>query len=144
MRICLGACWLVALAWAAPVSAQATDFTITVPVNVSGVPPSVISMGIGCVIKPTQFGDASTYIARGNQLLHLTGGAYHGNVTIAVNALPGKDPAQAHWYFCIADFEGAGSTIYFQGGNMTPPVFPLVTGAPFYLGTTVPTRIPGR
>jgi hypothetical protein len=136
---------LAGMAWAAPVRAQAMDFTITVPVNVSGVPAVITEMGITCYIMPRNTGDMHNEIAFGGRRVTIVGGAYHGNVVITMNALPGVDPSPAKFYSCNAQFYGSDRATYFADGQTLPPVFPLVAGAPFYLGSNSSwTPIPGR
>jgi hypothetical protein len=133
---------------AAPAATQATDFTITVPVRVSGLPSNITEMAITCYIQPEDYGDMRNEIAYGGQRFRVSG-SYSGNVTISMNALPGKDPSLARWYQCTGMFygtdRGRSGVMFFASGPTTPPVFPLVAGAPFYLGDRGHwTRIPGR
>ncbi|HUO51445.1 MAG TPA: hypothetical protein VMT93_02920 [Gemmatimonadaceae bacterium] len=143
----LAAAAFAAAAFARPAAAQAKDFTITVPVNVSGLPSNITEMGISCTIMPEDYGDGRNAIAGGVQRFPVSG-SYSGTVTISMNALPGKDPALARWYSCTAQFYGTERGVaatFFASGTTTPPVFPLVAGAPFYLGRNDRwTRIPGR
>lgn len=137
---------LASFAGAEPLRAQATDFTITVPVDVSGLPSTVTEMMVNCYVAPENYGDARNYIAFAGRRFAVSG-TYRANLTLTVNALPGKDPALARWYSCDAQFVGTERgvpTTFFAGGGTTPPVFPLVVGAPFNLGSTGRwTRIPG-
>lgn len=130
----------------ASLQAQTTDFTITVPVDVSGLPPTVTEMMVSCYVAPEDYGDARNYIAYAGRRFAVSG-TYRANLTLTANAQPGKDAALARWYSCNAQFVGTergAPATFFSGGGTTPPVFPLVTGAPFNLGSTGRwTRIPG-
>ena len=142
----LAATALLALA-AAPAHAQAWDFTITVPVNVSGVPANVTEISIACDVRPEDYGDGRNQIAHGVQNQTLTGGAFHGNVIVHANAAAGRNASLGRWYQCRASFHGTERGImvtYFLSGPTTPPIFPVAAGAPLNLGDqTHWIRIPG-
>jgi hypothetical protein len=146
-RAITAAAILAALAWSAPLAAQASDFTITVPVNVSGIPSNVTSVSVACDIMPEDYSDGTRQIAHGVASQPLSGGAFHGNVTVQANAAPGKDATLARYYHCRMSFLGSDrgrSVIYFLNGPSSPLVFPLAAGAPLNLGDAAHwIRIPG-
>jgi len=132
----------------APAAAQASDFTITVPVNLSGIPSNITRFGVSCYIMPEDYGDASHQLAYGATSVDVHG-SYRGNLTISFNAAPGKDPSLARWYRCVASFTGTDrgrpGVIFFPNGPTSTPNFPLVAGAPLFLGNFDRwIRIPGH
>jgi len=145
--LCLAAAAVAALA--SPARAQTSDFTITVPVNVSGLPSNVTEMMIDCYVMPADLSNMTNEIAHGVRRFTVSG-AYHSNVVISFNALPGKDPNLARFYSCTAQFFGTdrGVTVaYFPNGQNVAPNFPLAAGAAFNLGYSASggwVRIPGR
>jgi hypothetical protein len=129
------------------------DFTITIPLHVRGIPPNVTQLGISCYVMPADVSNMTNEIGYGaaTVVVHPAtspppGGSTQASVTIAFNALPGKDPSLARFYSCTAQFSGTergAPATYFANGATTPPVFPLSPGQPFYLGSTTWTPIPG-
>ena len=152
MRAATLAALVVALAGAAaPTGAQSYDFTITVPVNVSGLPAEITEIAVTCYVLPA----ASTYYSNeaviGTSIKHTpVHGSFSGNIVLAFNANSGKDASLAAKYMCSATLNGSyrGATgISFTPGGSTPPSFPVVSGAPLYLGSVSASdllRIPGR
>jgi|SRR5664279_3333125 len=117
------------------------DFTITVPVDVKGTAPSIRKIKIHCAVLPTETSSLQDEIGSGNADVSLYN-HFSGNVVIAFNASPGKDRTLARFYTCTAKF-GDSAPYYYDQYTAAMLGFPLVAGAPFYLGTKVPTRIPG-
>lgn len=113
---------------------HATDFTFVVPVDVSNLPSDVVSMLVFCSVYA-----GGTFLAHGGAPpAPITGGGYHGDVTVAFNAPAGRDPGTATTYECLGYFAGHGSPPPFYFGytySATPPTFPLLAGAPFLLDT---------
>jgi hypothetical protein len=140
---------LLAAALAAPAHAQASDFTITIPVSFSGLPSNITQFGVSCYVMPEDFGTAANQVAYGGARINVSG-SYSGNMTISFNAGPGRDPSTARWYRCAGQFYSSDhgrETTYFPNGQIATPNFPLVSGATFNLGynaTRYWTRIPGR
>jgi hypothetical protein len=136
----------------APARAQSYDFTITVPVNLSGLPDNITAFVVSCYILPA----TSTVLLTSDIIASAlkstpVHGSFHGNVVITMNAAPGKDPALAGKYKCTGQvtgtLRGASGVGFFPAGPTSTPSFPLVAGAPFYMGSTSAsdlTRIPGR
>jgi hypothetical protein len=120
-------------ALAAP--AAAYDFTFTIPVQFTNLPPEVTQFIVGCVAQLP----SSASVGQGNRIIPITGGAYTGDVTIQFNAITGMDPATATRYQCTAYFFGtvsAGLTPHYFESSYGPR-FPLAVGAPFRLDTGV-------
>jgi hypothetical protein len=147
MKGAITAAAFAALAWSAPLPAQAWDFTITVPVNVSGVPANVTMVGVSCDVRPEDYGNGVNQIGHGVANARLTGGAFRGNIVVQINAAPGKDATLARWYECRMSFLGTDrgrDVTYFINGASSPLVFPLAAGAPLSLGDPGRwIRIPG-
>lgn len=115
-------------------SANAEDFNITIPVEVSSLPPNIDGMLLACWV----YTDAGGNIGIGRARIEISGGAYRGSATLRFNASAGQDPATATKYECQGSFTGteSGSTVhYFASGGVTDTRFPLAAGAPFRLGT---------
>jgi len=136
----------------ARVAAQSYDFTITVPVSLDGLPDNVTAFVVTCYILPASSTVlvASDVIASGMKTTAVHG-SFHGNVVLTLNANPGKDPSTAGKYKCggyvSGTLRGATGIGFFPSGPTSSPSFPLVAGAPFYMGSYSAsdlTRIPGR
>ena len=133
-------------------AAQSYDFTITVPVNLSGLPDNVTAFVVSCYVLPA----ASTVMYPSDVIASAmkstpVHGSFHGNVVLTMNANAGKDPATAGKYKCngyvSGTVRGATGIGFFPSGPGSSPGFPLAAGAPFYMGSTSAsdlTRIPGR
>jgi hypothetical protein len=113
-------------------AAFAEDFTFTVPVDFSNLPPEITRAAITCNAYRSAIGGGVG--ARGAGIT-ITGGAYHGDVTIRFDAYPERDPATATHYECTAVLMGSGEVIYARVGET--PTFPLQPGAPFLLDTLI-------
>jgi hypothetical protein len=122
--------------------AGASDFSITIPVRLSNLPPNVQRLSIGCGVYEYRPGIARVIGQKSPPVLvEMSGGGYSGNVVVSINAAPGQDPANATDYQCSAYFiasDPAGTVggvpiFYFQ--TAASPTFPLAAGAPFHLDT---------
>jgi hypothetical protein len=129
------------------------DFTFTVPVQATDLPPSVEGLTVNCrALAAPQGLDASRFrnaldefpiIGGGSSRVGITGGAYRGDVVVRFSASQGKDPGRATAYRCTGTFDGherGTATTYFPRGEYEPgntrsgpPAFPLAPGAPFSL-----------
>lgn len=135
---------LAGLAVAAPAS-WAADFTITVPVEATGLPAAVNKMQTSCQI----FTNANMpVVGAGSTDTPITGRAFRGDVVVTINAQASVDPATATRYQCsvwfVAERAGAGGANIYYYQRETPDGagfqnFPLLASAPFKLKTgTVP------
>jgi hypothetical protein len=135
----------------APARAQSYDFTITVPVNLSGLPDNITAFVVTCyIVGDVSVMNTSDIIASAMKSTPVHG-SFRGNVVLTMNANPGKDPALARKYKCGGSVQGtlrgAVGVGFFPTGPTSTPSFPLVAGAPFYMGSYFAndlTRIPGR
>lgn len=130
--------WLLALAFAFfATPAFAEDFTITVPVEFSALPPNVDRLFVSCQVIEENLSRVT--VAAGREL-PITGGAYRGDVVFAVNANAGRDPSLAVQYRCVAWLIGRTPSNpnqrYFGGASESLlERFPLAPGAPVVLDT---------
>jgi hypothetical protein len=100
--LCLCISFAIVLGAAA---AQAEDFTFSIPVELSNMHPDVHTGRIYCRVKD----EGRHEVASGGANFRLSGGSYHGVVTVAFD---GSDPSRvvnAHSYTCTLLFgiEGA-------------------------------------
>jgi hypothetical protein len=117
--------------------AYATDFTITVPVSLSNLPPNIHSVWVTCQVFEAIHLHVTGVASRE---IPVTGGAYHADVVFEINALPDRDPANAVEYRCEAWLHGSSTTnpnqAYFEGGDINAAyTIPLAAGAPFVMNT---------
>ncbi|QGZ96401.1 hypothetical protein [Terricaulis silvestris] len=131
--------WLLALAFSvfAIPAAHAEDFTLTVPVNVSGLPANVHTVWVTCQVMESS---RSRITAVAGQRIAITGGAYRADVVLTANASAGRDPSLATQYRCVAWFFGAVAgdpqqAYFMEGSPHATHVFPLAPGAAFLLDT---------
>jgi hypothetical protein len=67
-------------------SAQAQDFTLTVPVSLSALPPELREVEVNCEIwSPRAVGTGNEMIASGRVRRPLTGGGFSGDVVVTAN-----------------------------------------------------------
>lgn len=153
MKTAVAACLIATLSLAAaPACAQTYDFTITVPVNVSGLPDNVTDFVVTCWILPASSTVMYEPDVIGSVMKRTTiHGSFSGNVVLSFNANAGKDASLASKYKCqgyvAGTIRGIMGLAYFPSGPSSSPNFPLVAGAPFYMGSMTAsdlTRIPGR
>ncbi|HEY3349126.1 MAG TPA: hypothetical protein VGM13_05070 [Thermoanaerobaculia bacterium] len=137
LRVAL--CLAAVLLAAAPVAAE--DFTITIPLQFSNLPPTVDGFLCGCWIYTGEPRLGGRSIGANNATrVNITGGAYRGDLVLRFNAAPGMDPATATHYECTGHFVGTerGATVHYFTTAFGPEVrFPLAAGAPFSLTTGV-------
>lgn len=118
--------------------AWAADFSVTVPVQAEGLPAGVNKLAVSCQILT----DRNSVVV-GAQVVYLPvkGGAFRGDVPVAINASGGVSPALATRYRCVAWFiaESSSGRVYYYSDNPEDgrmfQRFPLVEGAPFKLDT---------
>jgi hypothetical protein len=127
----------------------AQQFTFTVPVQVSNLPPTVELMRVTCGLyygTPLRtIGDPATRetIVTIPQVPSAAGGTvgeFSGDVVVVQNVRPGLDPALVTHYSCRGLFQGTegGAVVgYFDTTNPDSPRFPLADGAPFRLDTGI-------
>ena len=131
--------WLLALAFSLfAVPAYAEDFTLTVPVAFTNLPPNIHTLWVTCqVMEETR----ARVTAVASREIAITGGAYRGDVVLAANASAGRDPALAVQYRCAAWVRGRTATnpnqSYFAVDASESMVerFPLAPSAPLLLDT---------
>ncbi len=116
--------------------AAAFDFTFTIPVQFTNLPPEVTQFLVGCYVQVP----SGATVGQGSRMIPITGGGFTGDVTLQFNANTGMDPATATRYQCSGYFFGSGPTTsvvphYFE--TSYGPRFPLAAGAPFRVDTGV-------
>ena len=114
--------------------AMAEDFLITVPINFSNLPPDISNFVVSCSALQESYG---VVVGGGDARPRMSGGEFHGDVTVRFNATAGHDPATAHYYQCraISFYTDSGMSYSFYGPSS--PTFPLQAGAPMVLDTGV-------
>lgn len=130
-------------------SANAADFTITVPVDIRALPPEVTEVGVTCVAARWPSGSTTSAGSRTiasfpHEMRRVSGGAYRGEFTVSGNAGPGVDPAQATHFDCELQLQSTlrGVPTLMSGHNrMADGVLitgnlPLADGAPFLVRVT--------
>ncbi|MCX5763710.1 MAG: hypothetical protein NTU67_03660 [Gemmatimonadetes bacterium] len=107
--------------------AMAADFTFIVPVDVSNLPPEIVSFNVQCAVSTAATGGilqtAFTNLVVRNR-------AYRGDVTVEVTVIPSRR-AEAAYYKCeIRDFRTAtgGGLVYGLYGSQP---LPRASGSPF-------------
>lgn len=115
---------------------SAADFTFTVPVKLSNLPVDSRTAGVSCHLytnataRPGGRGHVGT--AHGSAVI--SGGAFEGEITAAVDANSGVDPATVTHYSCslsiTAPLRGRLQTFSY-GYAALPSTLPLKPGAPF-------------
>ncbi len=113
--------------------AWTADFTFTVPVEVSNLPPDSrrgrVDCGLHINLRP---GTRPAPVGGGQSMFAISAGAYRGEVTVAVNANSGIDPATVTHYTCglafIATVRGRDKSFSYNL-NDTPPTLPVAPGA---------------
>ena len=117
--------------------AYAADFTITVPVSISSLPPNIDSLWVTCQVFETSH---LRVIGAASRRLPIVGGAFRGDVALEIDSSPDRDPALARDYRCVAWLIGRSATNpnqnYFEDGSRTATeTFPLSPDAPFVMDT---------
>jgi hypothetical protein len=138
-----------ALASAIAAPARAQDFVITLPVQVTKLPPNVKSLSVYCEVGAAgAMGPAIVTVGKGTSAPQAIGpsAAWSGDVTVPVNALAGRDRAQATRYHCWLYFTAPDparntSVDYFRWddptlGNNPPRPFATAAGAALVLEAT--------
>lgn len=124
---------------AAPLAAE--DFTITIPLQFSNLPPNVDGFLGGCWIYTNEPRLGGRSIGANNATrVNITGGAHRGDFVLRFNAAPGMDPATATHYECTGHFVGTerGATVHYFTTSFGAEIrFPLAAGAPFSLTSGV-------
>jgi hypothetical protein len=125
-----------ALGFAGP--ALAEDFTFTVPVQLTNLPTGITGFNVQCSVLASQVWEGRTIqgrsIGSGATYVHISGGSYSGDVTVAFNHATLEDPHLAVFYGCAIQRldgpspTGGGSFSYYPG---LPHFIPLAAGAPF-------------
>jgi hypothetical protein len=99
-------------------AANAADFTFNVPVSLKSILPADVPGSVMChvysVVPPPGLGNipgGATSIGMGSKPFTLSKGGYSGTVTVAVNADPGKDPANVRGYICALSLGGTNCNV---------------------------------
>jgi len=119
-------------------AALAEDFTITVPVQLRNLPPSIERMMILCYVATGGPGTISHPVGTGDGQIAVSNGEFTGEAVIRFNADPGRDPATGTHYNCRASLlgiENGALVSYFNSDVPDPNRFPLDPSAPFLLDT---------
>lgn len=122
-------------------AAQAEDFTFTVPVRIANVPPAIVLVAVSCYVanrNPTPGRAPLGIFGNGHAFVPMSGGAYSGDVTVAVNANPRENAGFADHYGCYIMHLGealrADGTGDVHNPNI-PPFIPLDPAAPYVVTT---------
>ncbi|MHB8883420.1 MAG: hypothetical protein ACYC69_18180 [Thermodesulfovibrionales bacterium] len=112
----------------------AADFTFTVPVEVSNLPPDSRQGAVSCSLhtSPARLGAAG--VGNGYVPFTISSGAYRGEVTVTANANPGIDPVTVTHYSCALSFYATlrGTDHQFSYWlTSRPSTLPVAPGAPF-------------
>jgi hypothetical protein len=121
--------------------AHAEDFTLTVPVHLSNLMPSINSGRIECLVTNGNTYQSESRIGQGTTQFTIESatGRFDQNVVVRFNAAAGKDPAMATHYWCafhimsanpLGDFSFGWGTS-FASGWTAPGAFTTKPGAPF-------------
>lgn len=110
----------------------AADFTITVPVALANLPPDSRTGHMSCQVRTSPVGaprSGTVGSGRGFSNFTISGGAYNGDVTVAVNADPGVDPATVTHYSCglsfVATLRGRDQQFAYYLSAAPGPTLPL-------------------
>ena len=129
--------------FAAAGPAWAEDFTFTVPVELSNLPPEINAGTAFCELIIKETGRATMTAGNRGRGFAIAGGAYRGELTIAFNANPGIEPARVTHYKCYlvlrGTLRGAPIEYNFRDEGYTLPL-PLAPGATFTPRVTAPVR----
>jgi len=131
--------WLALIAVAVGVAsgpALAADFTFTVPVQVTNLPPDSRQGGVSCALYTSPTISAGRDVGRSTANLPISGGAYRGEVTVAIDVRPGVDPATVTHYSCALSFYATlrdrnQQFAYWAGLDTAAPRLPVTPSAPF-------------
>ncbi len=125
---------LTALAFGVSGIATAEDFTFTVPVEITNLPPEINYGTAYCELIIREPGRGTRTAGNVGRGFRISGGAYRGDVTVAVNAAPGVEPGSVTHYKCFLELTGTlrGTPVSynFRDEGFTLPL-PLAAGAPF-------------
>lgn len=132
-------------------SANAADFTFTVPVDIRSLPPEVTQVGVTCVAARWPAGSTTGAGSRNiatfpYEMRRVSGGAYRGEFTVSGNAGPGVDPTQATHFDCELQLQSTLRGVPTIMSGYTPMAggvtisgnLPVAEGAPFVARVTGP------
>lgn len=119
-------------------AANAEDFNITVPINVSSLPPNINGMLLACLVYTNEPRLGGRNIGIGRSRIDLAGN-YRGETTVRFNASAGQDPGSATHYECSGSFVGdeRGTTVHYYANLAGSVEFPRAPGSAFALKTGV-------
>jgi len=116
----------------------AADFTFTVPVELSNLPPDSRRGVVSCALRTSAVGtprSGTVGVGNGHGLFTISGGDYRGEVTVTANADPGVDPATVTHYTCglafYATLRGSDHQFAYWYTAAPGPALPLAPGAIF-------------
>ena len=113
----------------ATLPAMAADFTFIVPVDVSNLPPEIVSFSVQCAVSTAATGGI---LQTASTSLVVRDRAYRGDVSVEVNVIPSRR-AEAAYYQCeIRDFRTSGGLVYAVNGAQP---LPRASGSPFRSAT---------
>ncbi len=121
---------------AAPLRAQGAEFTFTVPVRVSNLPPDSKQGAVDCTLLTgaagTRGSGGTAGIGGGSGRFTLTSGAFDGDVRVEANTRPGNDPATVTHYSCaiafVATLRGRDHQFAYWMAAPRGPVLPVAPG----------------
>ena len=134
---------LAAVTIGLPAPALAADFTFTVPVELASLPAEINYGWVNCELAIREPGRAARSAGNAGQGFRISGGAHRSEVTVAVNAAPGIEPARVTHYKCYLVLDGTlrGERVSynFRDEGFTLPL-PVAPGAPFTPRIESPVR----
>jgi hypothetical protein len=142
MRITRGFIIAALVALLAPMSASAQDFAISVPVQFSKLPTNVKTYAVSCEVTAPGPMRAQETMGKGTSGAQSVpaGGAFNGELKVAVTVNAGKDRTKVDAYHCwlwftAADPASGASVDYFRWDDPTlganpPRPFPTDKAAP--------------
>ena len=119
-------------------AARAEDFTFTVPVELASLPPDMDYGWVYCDLEIREPGSVARRVGNRGRGFSISGGAYRGELTVAVNSAPHISPSSVTHYFCWLTLRGTlrGTAFTYDFRDGDPPL----PGAP---GAPVMTRVRG-
>ncbi len=127
-------------------AAYADDFTFVVPVDIHNLAPQITTVTVRCAVSTLgtdTAGPPAGIVGNGQASATVSGGAFHGDVTVVVNATVHDDARFADHYTCnfILSYPmpGGGARVYYPDYART--FMPLSPTAPYVTSTgSLPLR----
>ncbi len=104
---------------------QAKHFTLTVPVEVHSLLSGIQRVNVDCSVATTEGMTDIVGLGGAYKDIDTSTGNFTGNVVVAFDAQPGKDPASATFYKCwLTLYAGPTATMQPSAGAMSPAFRP--------------------